>query len=145
MGENILEIRDLRVYYKILKGDVKAVDGLTFDIKKGEIIGLAGESGCGKSTLASALISRKPPLHYISGEVRLLGQDIMRMPAAQSRRMRLRNISLIPQYALDAFSPTKKIRSFITDLVEEHGIRVDARFMDKVVTRLRLVNLGKWV
>jgi peptide/nickel transport system ATP-binding protein len=145
MGESTLEVRDLRAYYRILKGDVKAVDGLTFDIKKGEIIGLAGESGCGKSTLASTLISRKPPLHYISGEVRLLGQDIMHMPATQFRKMRLRNISLIPQYALDAFSPTKTIRSFITDLVREHGIRVDAAFMDKVIQRLRLVNLDKSV
>lgn len=145
MKENILEIKDLQAYYKILKGEVKAVDGITFDVKKGEILGVAGESGCGKSTLASTLISRKPPLHYISGDVKLLGKDIMHMTSEQFRKMRFRNISLIPQYALDAFSPTKKIREFISDLVRDHGIRVDQKLMAKVINRLRLVNLDESV
>ena len=52
MSEVILEINNLKAYYKILKGDVKAVDDISFVIKKGELLGLAGESGCGKSTLA---------------------------------------------------------------------------------------------
>lgn len=141
MSENILEIRNLKAYYKILKGEVKAVDDITFDIKKGEILGLAGESGCGKSTLASTLISRKPPLHYISGEVKLLGKDIMNMGKEEFQKMRLKNISIIPQYALDAFSPTKKIGKFIADLVSEHGINPDAKFFEKVKERLDLVNL----
>lgn len=141
MRDNILEIKELRAYYKILKGEVKAVDGLTFKVARGEILGVAGESGCGKSTLASTLVSRKPPLHYISGDVNLLGKDIMRMSREEYKKMRLRNISLIPQYALDAFSPTKKIKDFILDLVEEHGIRVDRDFFAKVRERLRMVNL----
>lgn len=141
MRENILEIKELRAYYKILKGEVKAVDGLTFKVARGEILGVAGESGCGKSTLASALVSRKPPLHYISGDVKLLGKDIMRMSREEYKKMRLQNISLIPQYALDAFSPTKRIKVFIRDLVEEHGIKADRSFFAKVQERLRLVNL----
>jgi len=145
MSENVLEVRNLRAYYKILKGEVKAVDDITFDVSKGEILGVAGESGCGKSTLASALIARKPPLHYISGTVKLLGRDIINMPNEEFRKMRLRNISLIPQYALDAFSPTKKIREFITDLVRDHGVKADRKLMDKVVERLQLVNLDSSV
>ncbi|MGI6101535.1 MAG: ABC transporter ATP-binding protein [Bacillota bacterium] len=145
MSENILEVKNLRAYYKVLKGEVKAVDDLTFNVRKGEILGVAGESGCGKSTLANTLISRKPPLHYISGEVRLLGKDIMHMPSEQFRKMRFRNISLIPQYALDAFSPTRRIKQFISDLVRDHGIKADQKFMAKVVDRLRLVNLDESV
>lgn len=141
MRENILEVKNLKAYYKILKGQVKAVDDLTFNIKKGEILGLAGESGCGKSTLASTLISRKPPLHHISGEVKLNGKEIMQMPEEDFKPMRLKNISLIPQYALDAFSPTKKIKTFIIDLVQEQGIKPDREFFDKVKERLYLVNL----
>lgn len=141
MRENIVEIENLKAYYKIMKGDVKAVDDLTFKVRRGEILGLAGESGCGKSTLANALISRKPPLHYISGAVKLLGKDIIRLPKEEFRKMRLKNISLIPQYALDAFSPTKKIRTFITDLVQQHGIKVDREFLTKIKERLCFVNL----
>lgn len=141
MRENILEIRELKAYYKILKGDVKALDGVTFNVRRGEILGVAGESGCGKSTLASTLIYRKPPLKYISGEARLLGQDIMKMPEREFKKLRLKNISIIPQYALDAFSPTKKIKTFIGDLASEHGIRPDKKFYDKVAERLDMVNL----
>jgi|LSQX01.2.fsa_nt_gb peptide/nickel transport system ATP-binding protein len=139
--ENILEIRNLKAYYMVLKGSVKAVDDISFDVKRGEILGLAGESGCGKSTLASTLISLKPPLRYISGEVKLLGKNIMKMSKEEYQKMRLKNISLIPQYALDAFSPTKKIKTFIADLVEQHGVLADGEFFEKVEERLNMVNL----
>ncbi|MFW5981720.1 MAG: ABC transporter ATP-binding protein [Halanaerobiaceae bacterium] len=141
MSENILEIKNLKAYYKILKGAVKAVDDITFSIKKGEILGVAGESGCGKSTLASTLVSRKPPLTYVSGDVKLLGQDIMHMSRKEFRKLRLKNISIIPQYALDAFSPTKKIKTFIGDLVEEHGVKANRKFFEKVEERFDMVNL----
>jgi len=141
MTENILEIKNLKAYYKILKGEVKAVDDITFNIKRGEILGVAGESGCGKSTLASTLITRKPPLKYISGDVKLLGKDIMQMSKREFRKLRLKNISIIPQYALDAFSPTKKIKTFIGDLAEEHGVKANRKFYAKVEERFDLVNL----
>ncbi|HOO33025.1 MAG TPA: ABC transporter ATP-binding protein [Thermotogota bacterium] len=141
MSENVLEIKDLKAYYRILKGDVKALDGISFNVKRGEILGVAGESGCGKSTLASALMLRKPPLKYISGEANLLGTNIMTLPEKKFRPMRMNNISIIPQYALDAFSPTKKIRTFISDLVSEHGIKPNRKFFEKVRERLEMINL----
>ncbi|MEC9489071.1 MAG: ABC transporter ATP-binding protein [Halanaerobium sp.] len=145
MEEKILEVNQLEAYYQILKGDVKAVDGISFAVNRGEILGVAGESGCGKSTLASALIYRKPPLQIIGGEVKLLGADIIKMPESKFRRMRLENISIIPQYALDAFSPTKKIKTFVQDLVSEHGIKTDRTFMERVKERLDMVNLDSSV
>ena len=141
MGDNILEIKDLKAYYKILKGDVKALDGVSINVKNEEILGVAGESGCGKSTLANTLISRNPILKYISGDAKLLGKDIMKMKDKEFKDMRLNNISLIPQYALDAFSPTKKIKTFIADLVKEHGIKANREFFDRVRERFKLVNL----
>src|SRR5690554_7195241 len=143
MRENIIEIENLKAYYKIMRGDVKAVDDITFNVRKGEILGLAGDSCCGKSTLAGVLISRKPPLHYISGAVKVTGKDIIRMSKEEFRKMRLKNISLIPQYALDAFSPTKKISTFIMDLVHQHGIKVDRKFLAKIKERLYFVNLDR--
>lgn len=141
MDNNILEVRNLKVYYNILKGQVKAVDDISFNLKKGEILGLAGESGCGKSSLASSFISRKKPLKYISGEVDLVNHKIMQMSEEEFKKLRLKTISLIPQYALDAFSPTKKIKTYITDLAREDGIKTDKKFFAKVKSRLDLVNL----
>jgi peptide/nickel transport system ATP-binding protein len=145
MRENILEVKNLRAYYDILKGQVKAVDNVTFNLKNGEILGLAGESGCGKSTLASSFISRKKPLKYISGDVDLVGHKIMEMDESEFKKLRLRTISLIPQYALDAFSPTKKIKTYIADLAREQGVKTDKAFFDKVKERLDLVNLDESV
>ncbi len=141
-SEAVLEISDLKTYYRVMKGDVKAVDGLNFTIKRREILGVVGESGCGKSTLAYSLISLDKPLQHISGEARLLGQDLMQLSKKEKRKLKLKNISIIPQYALDAFSPTKKIKTFIKDLVKQHGRRADRNFMNKVKERFQIVNLS---
>ncbi|KLU39147.1 MAG: peptide ABC transporter ATPase [Peptococcaceae bacterium 1109] len=137
----ILDVQELRAYYRILKGDVKAVDGVTFQVVRGEILGIAGESGCGKSTLAHTLMLRKPPLTHISGKAVFLGQDIMAMGKEAFRKRRLQDISIIPQYALDALSPTKTIGTFFADLVREHGLPADSAFFERVRERLRFVNL----
>ena len=140
-AEKILELEELRAYYRILKGDVKALDGVSFHVTRGEILGVAGESGCGKSTLANTLILRKKPLQHISGKAWFLGQDLMTMPEEEFRRLRFRNISIIPQYALDALSPTKRIKTFITDMSHEHEIETNAAFFEKVADRFAMVNL----
>ncbi len=141
MVENVLELDDLTAYYKILKGDVKALDGVTFRVERGEILGVAGESGCGKSTLAKTLINREDPLKHISGEAILNDEDIMAMKEKEFRKRRLKNIAIIPQYALDAFSPTKKVKTHIKDIVREHQVKVNSKFWDKVKERFSLVNL----
>lgn len=140
-AEVILDIQELRAYYRILKGDVKALDGVSFQVRRGEIVGIAGESGCGKSTLANTLMLRKPPLRHISGKALFLGQDIMTMSKEAFRKRRMRDISIIPQYALDALSPTKRIRTFVTDIAREHGVPVNEAFFEKVEERFRFVNL----
>ena len=147
MGDNgtVLEVKDLKTYYRVMKGDVKAVDNLNLTVRRGEILGVVGESGCGKSTLAYSLISLKKPLQHISGEANLLGQDLMQLSSREKRKLKLKNISIIPQYALDAFSPTKKIKTFIKDLVKQHGRRADRKFMDKVKARFKIVNLSPTV
>ncbi len=141
--ETILDVQELKAYYRILKGDVKALDGVSFQVRRGEILGIAGESGCGKSTLANTLILRKKPLRHMAGTATLLGKDIMTMPEEEFQRLRFREISIIPQYALDALSPTKKIKTFITDMAHEHGIPTNAAFLGKVAERFAMVNLDK--
>ncbi|MFW5980910.1 MAG: ABC transporter ATP-binding protein, partial [Halanaerobiaceae bacterium] len=85
------------------------------------------------------------PLQYISGEAYLNGEEIMQMSKKEFRKKRLKNISIIPQYALDAFSPTKKIKTHIKDLVREHKVKPNEEFMNKVKERLGIVNLDSSV
>ncbi|MFP3953708.1 MAG: ABC transporter ATP-binding protein [Candidatus Acetothermia bacterium] len=131
----------MTAYYRILKGDVKALDGLSVKVERGDILGVAGESGCGKSTLAYTLINRKPPLQYMSGEAYLNGEELMELPRGRLREKKMKEISIIPQYALDAFSPTKKIKTHVKDLAREHDVKPDSSFMDKVKDRLGVVKL----
>ncbi len=138
----ILSVKDLKIYYKTLKGYVKAVDGVTFSINQGEILGVAGESGCGKSTLGNGMILLKPPMYHMGGEINLLGDDLMQLSKEEIRRVRYKKISIIPQYAMDAQSPTKKVGIFIKDIVREHGIEVNSNFWKKVEERLSMVNLS---
>ncbi len=140
--EAILHVKDLKIYYKTLKGYVKAVDGVSFFVKRGEILGVAGESGCGKSTLGNGMILLKPPMYHMGGEINLLGKDLTRLSKEEMRRVRFKEISIIPQYAMNAQSPTKKIGIFIRDLVKEHGISPDSAFWEKVEERLSMVNLS---
>ena len=69
-------VDDLKVYYRSLRGDVKALDGVTFSIGDGEIMGLAGESGCGKSTLGRSLIRLDGRMKYVEGRVELDGTEL---------------------------------------------------------------------
>jgi len=144
VAEVVLDVRDLRIYYRTLYGYVKAVDGVSFDIKRGEILGIAGESGCGKSTLGNGLILLKPPMKYMGGEAILDGKNIMALSPKELRKVRYEKISIIPQYAMDAMNPTKKIKQIIDDLLHEHGESFE-RKKDLIEERLEIVNLGKKV
>ncbi len=89
----ILEVEDLRLHYLTRLGKrVQAVDGVSFQLQPGEILGIAGESGCGKTTLVSGLMGLlMPPLHLTSGAVRIAGRDILRLPPATRARTAARS------------------------------------------------------
>src|SRR5512138_109777 len=99
-----LRVDDLTVYYQSLRGDVKAVDGATFGIEDGEIMGLAGESGCGKSTLGKSLIRMDARMRYVSGHVQLDGVELPIWDDAKMNPFRFAKVSIIPQYALSALN-----------------------------------------
>ncbi|AMM53330.1 ABC transporter ATP-binding protein [Pyrococcus kukulkanii] len=138
----LLKVDDLRVYYSTPVGFVKAVDGVSFEVKEGEVFGIAGESGCGKSTLVHSLILRKPPMRHISGEAIFKGRDLMKLSREEARKIQYTELSIIPQYAMNALNPTKKIKDIVWDLAREHGY-TDRGEVEKLLReRLAMVKLS---
>ncbi len=140
----ILEVEDLRLHYLTRLGKrVQAVDGVSFQLQPGEILGIAGESGCGKTTLVSGLMGLlMPPLHLTSGAVRIAGRDILRLPPAEVRRSVLgRDIAMIPQGALNSLNPTRKIRDLAADVILAHDEGADRRAIQERL-RERFTRIG---
>lgn len=135
-----LNVTDLRVYYRTLRGEVKALDGVTFSVADGEIMGLAGESGSGKSTLAKSLIRLDGRMRHAGGTVELDGTA---MPLSDDDAMdefRFRKVSLIPQYSMSALNPTRKIGRMVGELLDARGERLERAELER---RLELVGLSK--
>ncbi len=137
-----LQVTDLRVYYRTLAGDVKALDGVTFGIADGEIMGLAGESGCGKSTLGNSLIRMEGRMRHVGGTVTLDGVPLPIDDQADMNHFRFAEVSIIPQYAMSALNPTRKIGKMVGELVATRGVRYhDIR--EELERRLELVGLAR--
>ena len=135
-----LRVDDLTVYYQSLRGDVKAVDGATFEIADGEIMGLAGESGCGKSTLGKSLIRLDTRMRYVRGCVELDGKELPVWDDARMNPFRFKQVSIIPQYALSALNPTRRIGRMAVELLKSRGVAVDT-VLPEFRRRLDLVDL----
>jgi len=136
-----LQVENLTVYYQTLHGDVRALDGVTFNIDDREIMGLAGESGCGKTTLGHSLIFLKLPMRYVEGRV-LLDQE--NLPVWDMDRMndfRFRDISIVPQYAMNAMNPTRKIGRMAAELLESRDVSYKNK-LTELKRRLDLVKLS---
>jgi peptide/nickel transport system ATP-binding protein len=136
-----LRVDDLRVYYRTLAGDVKALDGVTFELADGEIMGLAGESGCGKSTLGKGLIRLDGRMRYVGGSVELDGTELPVWDDEKMNPFRFHEVSLIPQYAMSALNPTRKIGRMIHELLHARDVDFDAT-KTELERRLDLVGLS---
>ncbi len=122
-AQPLFEVENLRAHYRTRFGEtIHAVDGVSFTLNAGEVLGIAGESGCGKSTLVSAAMGLfQPPLHYTSGAIRLEGVDLVKLDKESHRRDILgRRIAMIPQGALNSLNPTRRVRDFAADAVLSH-------------------------
>ena len=130
MSNVILEVNDLSTKY-ITRYDenVYAVDHVSLNVEETRSLGIAGESGCGKSTLALSLMGYYfPPLHYTNGEIIIDGRNISGMAPDDVRKSILgREIAYIPQAAMNALNPTRKIINFIEDVVQAHDMHVSKK------------------
>jgi len=136
-----LAVDNLRVYYRTLRGDVRALDGATFTVRDGEIMGVAGESGCGKTTLGKRLIRLDGRMRVVEGSVTL---DGIELPIADDRAMdayRFRSVSIVPQYAMSALNPIRRIGRMISELLSSRGVSYEET-LPELRRRLALVGLG---
>jgi peptide/nickel transport system ATP-binding protein len=136
----VLRVDGLRVHYRSLRGDVRALDGATFEVADGEIMGLAGESGCGKSTLGKSLIRLDARMRYVEGSVELDGKELPIWDDAAMNAFRFKEVSIIPQYAMSALNPTRRIGTLASDLLEARGVQ-PAGVLPELRRRLALVGL----
>ncbi len=147
MNSDVLQVRDLRVYYYTPSGAVKAVNGVTFGLRAEERLGLVGESGSGKSTIALALMRMiKPPGRIEEGEVLLDGLDLLRLPEEEMRQARLARIALVAQGAMNSLNPVLRVRDQIYDALVDHGVRLSSQeFAERVTDLLERVGLRREV
>jgi oligopeptide transport system ATP-binding protein len=128
---NLLEVKDLRTYFELEEGTVKAVDGITFELKRGETLGIVGESGSGKSVtnLSILRLIPTPPGKIVSGEIIFDGQDILLLPEQQVRRIRGRRIAMIFQDPMTSLNPFMKISRQLMEMTQLHlGYNADQAF-----------------
>ena len=136
-----LKVENLKVYYQTLRGDVKALDGATFTIEDGEIMGLAGESGCGKSTLSNSLILLKPPMRFVGGRVELDNEELPIWDMEKMNNFRFKKISTIPQYAMNAMNPIRKIGKMVSEILKSKKVDFKSK-LPELKRRLDLVELS---
>jgi peptide/nickel transport system ATP-binding protein len=118
---SLLDIRNLKTHYLTPLGAVKAVDDVSISVKKGEVLGLAGESGCGKSTISLSVMRILPyPGKVISGEIMFKDRDILKLNESELRKVRWKGISTVFQGAMASLNPLFKVGKQIADPIMIH-------------------------
>ena len=121
MTEPVLSVRNLEVEFVTRRSVLRAIDGVSFDIAKGEVLGVVGESGAGKSVTGLAVIGLiDPPGRIAGGEVRLAGMRIDHLPPEQMRRIRGKRIGMIFQDPLTSLNPLYRIGDQLVETMRTH-------------------------
>ncbi len=143
----LLEVKNLRTYYYTLRGVVKAVDNVSFNLERGEVLGIAGESGCGKSTLAWTLLGLIPPPGRIAGgSIRLDGIEITRMSEHELRKkIRWKKVSMIFQGAMNALNPVFTIEDQLAEPLMLHKGLSKHEARERIAELLNAVGLDETI
>jgi peptide/nickel transport system ATP-binding protein len=145
--ENLVEVADLEVYFPIRQGvlfdrhvaDVKAVDGISFEIKRGETLGLVGESGCGKTTTGRAILRLEEPT---GGSVTFDGIDVLGLSRKELRKLRAR-MQMVFQDPYSSLNPRRNVANIVAEPLRVHGIAQGREAEDRVRELLSVVGLPK--
>jgi len=137
MKNVILQVQDLTIHYHTSRGAVQAVNGVSFDIHEGERFGLVGESGSGKSTIALGLLRLiRPPGRIESGQVTMGGVNLLGLSEEEMRRVRLANVALVAQGAMNSLNPVVRVRDQIHDGLRDHDVDLSGKAFDNRVDEL---------
>ena len=141
--EVVLSVEDLRTHFTTRWGTVKAVDGISFDLRKGETLGIVGESGCGKSVTMLSLMRLIPipPGQIVSGKIVLDGEDIVPISEQEMAEIRGSKIALIIQDPMTSLNPVFSIGNQVEEAIEIHQDIPKQSIMDRALEVLRKVNI----
>ena len=141
--EKVLEIKNLRTYFYIQEGELKAVDGLSYYINKGESVGLVGESACGKSVSALSIMRLipYPPGIIVGGEIIFQGKDLMQATEAEMRHIRGNRIAMVFQEPTTSLNPVLTVRRQISETLELHRGMEKNESTQETVRLLKLVGI----
>ena len=141
-GDPILTVDDISVEYATKQGNVRAVDHVSFDLGRGEFIGIVGESGCGKSTLLFAIAQLlSPPAGIVGGSVVFKGVSMVGMTDSQLAAVRWKDLSVVMQSAMNALNPVKSIRAQFADAMRAHGVKSKTEIADRSAHVLKMVGI----
>ncbi len=143
MAEVLLSVRNLKTYFYTDEGVVKAVDGLSYDLRKGETLGIVGESGCGKSVHALSVMRLipQPPGKIVEGQILFDGRDLLKLPDEQMRRIRGNRIAMIFQEPMTSLNPVLTIGEQIAEAVMLHQGLAKKDAWDRAVEMLEKVKI----
>ena len=141
--ETVLSVEDLRTYFTTRWGTVKAVDGISFDLRRGETLGIVGESGCGKSVTMLSLMRLIPipPGRIVTGSIVLDGEDIVPISEGEMAQIRGRKIALIIQDPMTSLNPVFSIGNQVEEAIKIHQDIPKRTVYEKALEVLRKVNI----
>ena len=142
-GEVLLQVRDLRIHFEMEKEVVEAVNGISFDLMKGETLGFVGETGAGKTTTALGIMRlvQTPPGRIIEGSILLEGEDLLAKSELEMRKIRGNKISMIFQDPMTSLNPVLTVGDQIQEVIRLHNDISDAEAAKRTIEMLEMVGI----
>ncbi len=141
MADPVLRVDELNVWFEVPGGEVHPVRDVSFELQRGERLGLVGESGCGKTTVMLALMGLLPPNASVSGRVLINGVDLLERGEVSVREHRWRDVAMVFQGAMNAFNPVRRIGVQLVEPMVFHGVEKGAAAKSRACELLELVGL----
>jgi peptide/nickel transport system ATP-binding protein len=142
MSQDVLQVRHLKTSFFTRAGEVQSVRGVSFTVKKGEVVGIVGESGSGKSVMAKSIMSLiEPPGRIVNGQVTFMGQELLELSDKELRAIRGNRIAMIFQDPMTSLNPVLKVGKQLTEVILRHQNIGKSEARKKAVELLRQVGI----
>jgi oligopeptide/dipeptide ABC transporter ATP-binding protein len=140
----LLEVRDLRTWFHVMDGTVRAVDGVSFSIRSGRTLGVVGESGCGKSVTALTIMGLLdiPPAQVVSGQILFEGRDLLSLREDDLRKLRGNEMAMVFQEPMTSLNPVFRVGDQVAEAVRQHMDVSKQEASDRAVEALRRVGIA---